>query len=149
MHSNDARSYLEAVEKGQMLRRIGRAEHLSQIWHRIQQVRYREPPPDYASSVEELRLLDRAVRGNGGRLAVVVFRLGREPEWDELVSAVSDGLRGTGVPFLDLGPALLAADDETDLWVHPSDAHPNEIAHRIAAEEIARLLEDEGLLAPE
>ena len=36
--------------------------------------------------------------------------------------------------------------DGVCLWVHPTDHHPNEVGHRIAAEEIYRFLKQEGLL---
>jgi hypothetical protein len=32
------------------------------------------------------------------------------------------------------------------LWIHPTDHHPNGVAHRIAAEEIYRFLKQEHLL---
>ena len=54
--------------------------------------------------------------------------------------------RDKNVPLLDLLPAYRCYRAE-DLWVHPTDHHPNEIAHRIAAEELLRFLQDRGLLS--
>jgi hypothetical protein len=67
--------------------------------------------------------------------------------WGKLAEAVTEGLRGTGVPVLNLKDALLRDGRNVDeLQVHAIDGHPNEIAHRIAAEEIERFLRTENLL---
>jgi hypothetical protein len=44
-----------------------------------------------------------------------------------------------GIPVLDLRPAY-SGYDGLELWVHPSDQHPNEIAHDMAARAIAWFL---------
>ncbi len=109
-------------------------------------LRYQDPPPDYSRSVAALRQLAQTSTSHGARLAVIIFRIGREPVWERLVSEVTAGFESTQVPVLDLGPQLLAGHDETELWVHPSDAHPNEVAHQLAAEAIARFLDAERML---
>ncbi|MBW1988995.1 MAG: SGNH/GDSL hydrolase family protein [Deltaproteobacteria bacterium] len=55
--------------------------------------------------------------------------------------------REQGIPFLDLLPAYRKYRAE-DLWVHPIDHHPNEIGHRIAAEELFSFLESHPDLWP-
>ena len=52
---------------------------------------------------------------------------------EETVSAFLDGAR---IPRHDLRPALRARP-APELWVHPLDRHPNEIAQRLAAESLA------------
>ncbi len=47
--------------------------------------------------------------------------------------------------LLDLLPAFRPHTAES-LWVHPTDYHPNEIGHRIAAEEVHSFLQDHELL---
>jgi hypothetical protein len=80
-------------------------------------------------------------------LGVVVFRNSKRPDaFDQLLRAVQEGTKGTGIPVLDLGPALLNAHTEKDLMVHQYDGHPNELAHAIAAEEILRFLKAQNLL---
>ncbi len=49
--------------------------------------------------------------------------------------------RKAGLPVLDLSPAFLGRDT-ADLWVHPTDHHPNGTAHRIAAGAIAQWLRE-------
>jgi hypothetical protein len=104
-------------------------------------------PFEYSGAMEELSRLNQACRIRGARLAVVVFRnADLSPRWRDLVTAVSMKFQGTDVPVLDLGPALLKVRPARDLVVHPLDANPNEIAHRVAAEEIERLLRRHGLV---
>ena len=50
-------------------------------------------------------------------------------------------LIGAGIPHHRLLGALYGRPEAT-LWVHPVDHHPNEIAHRLAAEAIAPVLRD-------
>lgn len=52
-----------------------------------------------------------------------------------------------GIPWLDLLPTLEGRSAD-DLWVHPLDAHPNAIAHRLVAKDLApvvrRLMEGDS-----
>jgi hypothetical protein len=148
LYRNDELSYLEAREKGYVERRPGRLELLLHSWNRLQRLGRRPPPPDFSGNVAELEALDRACRARGARLVAFAFRGDREPEWERLLADVTTGLEGTGIPFLDLGPVLLEGREPEDLWVHPTDAHPNELGHDLAAGEIERFLEGQGLLAP-
>ena len=58
-------------------------------------------------------------------------------------------LEGTGgiIPILDIRSALFARHSPEQLHVHAIDAHPNEIAHAIAAREILSLPQSESLIA--
>ena len=60
---------------------------------------------------------------------------------------VEEALREHGIPVADLFPAF-EGESYTRLWVHPSDQHPNDRAHAIAARAIADLLRTEGLVEP-
>ena len=108
-----------------------------------------KPPVDFSPNLQELLKLGAQVRRDGGRLLVVSFRnnplnLGN---WDLMARTISAGLLGTDIAWLDLGEALLKGRDWHDLLVYPNgDWHPNEIAHRLAAEQIDRHLQDLGWL---
>jgi hypothetical protein len=117
---------------------------LSSLWARLGRLQQPERAYDYSTSVRELLRLHQSCRERGARLAVAIFRQSSWEPWLQLVDAVTEGVRGTGIPVLDLGPALLAVPEE--LTVHPADGHPNEIAHRLAAEEIERFLQVEGMI---
>ncbi|MEX2207301.1 MAG: SGNH/GDSL hydrolase family protein [Myxococcota bacterium] len=57
----------------------------------------------------------------------------------DVYGVVQRQVEGSGGQFLNLFPAFAGQDAES-LWVHPTDQHPNEIAHRIAAEQLAARL---------
>jgi hypothetical protein len=96
----------------------------------------------------ELRRLLAATRTHGAKLAVVLFRLDADPRWSVLRDTAMHVLNGTNVPMIDLGDGLLAAHRPADLVVHdPEDSHPNETAHRLAADAVATFLLTTRLLA--
>lgn len=104
--------------------------------------------PDYSVCVRELLRLDEACKRHAAKLVVVIFRFEPWREISALRETVSSGLAGTEIPLLDLGTVLLARHTRNDYIVHPIDAHPNELAHRLAAEEIERFLRARRLLEP-
>jgi lysophospholipase L1-like esterase len=100
---------------------------------------------------ERLREMDRRVRAAGGRLLVASWPLlvgleGRYPfeDTDRVIAAFLDS---AGIARHDLLPALRGRTDES-LWVHPVDRHPNEIAHRLAAESLAPVVRRLAAPAP-
>jgi hypothetical protein len=143
MIDNDDRSWREDVRLG-YYRSPGRMEHLLTSWALIQQYRYQRPDPDYRPVLAEVLRLQEACRRQNARLAVIVFRDYESREDTKLLSTMKAGLNGKGIPVVDLGPALEREHPFGELVVHPLDRHPNEIAHRIAAEEIEKLLRKEG-----
>jgi len=74
---------------------------------------------------------------------VVVFpilhRLSKRP-FGRIHDAVTGACREMGVPVLDL-TAALTGPRERDLWVHPTDHHPNARAHLLAARAIGPFAE--------
>lgn len=79
------------------------------------------------------------VEQRGARFAAAVLpemvRLDRNYPYAALHAAVRDIGKEQGFAVVDLLPAF-AGTDPTGWWVHPTDHHPNELAHR----EIARVL---------
>lgn len=85
---------------------------------------------------EMIRDMDRRMKARGGRLLVATWPLLVDLEHDPFTEAeatIGTFLEGAGIPRVDLRPALAARPVES-LWVHPVDHHPNELAHRLAAE---------------
>lgn len=97
--------------------------------------------------VEELKLLKQRCDADGVRLAAVIFPNKRGPTWEELSRTMAAAAPTLGIPLLDLHAALFPKFEDKELWVHPDDAHPNEIAHRAAADAMANFLRQQGLLA--
>ncbi len=76
------------------------------------------------------------------RLVVVIFpvlwQLDAYP-LEDIHKQLNDDFKRLGLEHIDLLDAFRGMDAES-LWVHPTDQHPNEIAHRIAAERIAKFI---------
>jgi hypothetical protein len=98
---------------------------------------YEEDNPGWQavkSALKEFASLCRE-RGIVPVLAVhpVLIRLDDDYPFAELHRKVVDFAAGLGINAVDLFPAFAGRNAE-ELWVHPVDQHPNETAHRLAAE---------------
>ncbi|MCE9637501.1 MAG: hypothetical protein K8T90_17490 [Planctomycetes bacterium] len=75
----------------------------------------------------------------GARFGVVLFpiihRLAENP-FAAVHAEIGHACRASGIPFLDLTPALAVESDQA-LWVHPTDHHPDARAHELAADAMA------------
>ena len=86
-----------------------------------------------------LREMNRRTREKGGRFLIASWPLlvgleGRYP-FAEVSATIARFCLSAGIPRHDLLAALYGRPAES-LWVHPVDHHPNEIAHRLAAESL-------------
>ncbi|MDP2905411.1 MAG: hypothetical protein Q8O22_03825 [Candidatus Omnitrophota bacterium] len=100
---------------------------------------YQPESRDWVRSEQALRLMIRICRQKNIPVYVVFFpmlyRLEQYP-FADVHSRVGEVVKEEGGVFIDLFPLL--KNLRTDkLWVHPTDQHPNEIVHRIAAKAIA------------
>jgi hypothetical protein len=87
-----------------------------------------------------LQKMDRSMREKGGSFLVALWPLmvgldGHYP-FEGVHQTIADACRRSGIAECDLLPALRGRPPAS-LWVHPVDLHPNEIAHRLAAAELA------------
>jgi hypothetical protein len=104
--------------------------------------------PNREGWLETARLLEgmrRKMDERGGRFVVVLWPLlvgleGRYP-FVEATRTIAQTCRELRIPQYDLMPAL-GGHRTADLWVHPGDHHPNEIAQRLVAPVIARAVLD-------
>ena len=69
----------------------------------------------------------------------LLYKLGDDYPLQREQAAVVKAFRDAGIETIDLRESYRAYDAEA-LWVHPLDPHPNPLAHRIAAEQVARAL---------
>ncbi len=60
---------------------------------------------------------------------------------------IQEFAQNENIPFLDLLPHYMGKNART-LWVSPTDGHPNEEGHRIAAEAFTRFLQENSELFP-
>lgn len=97
-----------------------------------------------------IRQMDERTRAQGGRFMVALWPLlvdlGPRYPFAETHDTIRQFCTAAGIPFVDLRGAL-AGPPIASLWVHPIDRHPNEIAHRLAAEALAPVVR--GLLTGE
>ncbi len=152
--TNDDMSFQEEVRKGYSNRDVGKLEEVSCVWARVQNYHHRRPFPDFEKCINEIRRLQDDIQKENARLAVVIFR--DDPDfkgvtevgkaWNQLNHLVPSAVAGSNVPVLDVGPALFQNHKRDDLMVHDIDAHPNEIAHEIAAHQIFRFLHETRLV---
>jgi lysophospholipase L1-like esterase len=99
-------------------------------------------PPNadgWAATRAHLAGMAQAARQGGFRLVVVLWPLIVGPreqrELEPVYEAMAAAVRDAGLPLHDLRPAL-AGHPAPSLWVHPVDMHPNEEAHRLAADSL-------------
>jgi lysophospholipase L1-like esterase len=87
----------------------------------------------------------------GFRLVLAIFpvlwNLSDDYPFAEIHETVASFAKSWGIPVLDLLPAFDGCDGP-ELWVHPNNQHPNELAHEIAGRALARFLVDRDILAP-
>ena len=100
----------------------------------------KDNPQGWARTQELIREMDRRSNRQGARFLVAVWPLFVGLEGPYPFEVVHETLRrfclGSGIPFLDLLP-VFRGRRSAELWVHPVDRHPNEVAHRMAAEALA------------
>lgn len=107
-----------------------------------------EPNADsYRRCQGEVVKLARLCRDDDAALVVMLFRMAEKAfGWAKIQDMLESSLREFAVPVLDVGVALERNGQSRDFWVHETDMHPNELAHRLAAEELHRLLAERQLL---
>lgn len=89
---------------------------------------------------DAIRDMHRRTAGRGGRMLMASWPLLAALEGEDPFAPASREIarfaQSAGIPRHDLRPALAGRPTES-LWVHPVDHHPNEVAHRLAAESLA------------
>jgi lysophospholipase L1-like esterase len=133
-------------------------EHLRERWEnrkvrqrtiRLTRASYRDDSPGWLQVQDALRQAAALARRHDFALTVVIFpilwQLDAEYPFAEAHARVAAAASGLGLPVLDLLDAFRGRDGEA-LWVHPSNQHPNEEGHAIAADALLRFLEGQGLL---
>jgi hypothetical protein len=107
---------------------------------------YGEPNREgWARTRGYLEEMNRRMRERGGHLLVaswpLIVDLEGEDPFAPATAAVSRFCLAAGILRHDLRPAL-RGHPASSLWVHPVDMHPNELAHRLAAESLAPVVRE-------
>jgi hypothetical protein len=94
----------------------------------------------WAATLDHVEAMHETMRDRGGHLVVALWpllvELDGEYPFEATHRTIVRGLRARGVRVEDT-LAAFRGQDESALWVHPSDRHPNEDAHRIFAGAVA------------
>jgi len=161
---NDAMDFAETIRENDAANRelpLSRPAQISKIWETLERRRHaRAQQAEFFESIRRsfqtrnwedckdalLTFRGEAIRRNF-RLIVVIFPVlwqldGAYPLAD-VHKLVDDAFRDLGLEYIDLLDVYRGRDAES-LWVHPTDQHPNEVAHRLAAERIAEYLQPAG-----
>ncbi len=97
----------------------------------------------WENSLSLLTHAKQIVQASGGEFCVVLFpflhNLSDSYPFHRLHEKLSTHCQNQGIGMLDLLPAF-RGQEATDLWVHPEDPAPNDVAHRLAARTIAPFL---------
>ena len=100
--------------------------------------------PKWSECARAIDDIHHALSARGVPLVVVIFPFLVDLSGDYPFQRVHDVVRAhcasQGIPCLDLRGAY-RGHEGPELWVHPSDPHPNEIAHDLAARAMAEYLE--------
>lgn len=101
----------------------------------------------YERCVQEIARLADACQQRQASLVVMIFRTdAKHYEWRMFERAFLRAERLRETPLLDIGDAVIARGRGQVLHVHETDLHPNDLAHRFVAEELARFLIAEQLI---
>ncbi len=75
----------------------------------------------------------------------VLVQLNEKYPFRNIHKTIEDYCVSLKIPFVDLLNGFLGKKG-SELWVHPTDQHPNEIAHRIAGAELSEFIVKEDLI---
>ena len=148
MTPDDDQSWIEEREQ-EAFNRLENPGHQFLAWTSHQENLFDRVVPDYSRSLAWVTRLEQLVQANGGKVGVVVFRYSTHRAWESLIQQLSQSVQGGTMPVLDLGKSLLAHRSENELFVTDDDKHPNEVAHRLAAQGIRNFLINNGLVKKE
>lgn len=124
------------------------AARYPQVTNYYQGVRHHYQGVIWERQQQRLNALRREVQARGGRLVIVTFpflhSLGPDYKFHETHKVLGEFWRTLEVPHLDLIEVYQSLESK-DLMVNKRDPHPNEFAHRLAAESIVRFLDQHAV----
>ncbi len=138
---------------GRRLRIVGLPEtilkraRLQQEYVRTTRESFTESSQEWQFCQQAFSMLAETTRNEGIPILVVIFPLFWELDenypFTDLHETVTDACAAAGLPVLDLLETYRGRPAAT-LWAHPTDQHPNALAHELAADAIATELSKRG-----
>ncbi len=112
---------------------------------------YKEDSPGWELTKSSLKRANNLANRKGFEFAVaiypILFQLESSYPFRKIVHSIEDFCKSENIRVISLLDGFLGREDSS-LWVHPADQHPNELAHRIAGEKLAAYIIEEGLIEP-
>jgi hypothetical protein len=109
-------------------------------WHWVADIFAR--PEIWWVHQQELETIYEGTQAEGIPLIVILFpNITTPQESRQIIEPVLDFFQSRGVATLDVA-TLIAAKDPLDLMVSPVDAHPNEIVHRLVAQQLYEMIKN-------
>ena len=137
-------SYLASYLSGVLARRALARDYIESLVHES-----RSNDALWQDSFAALSRGKQVVESTGGRFGVVLFpflyELDEDYPFRSLHEMVAAYCAANDIELLDLFPFFEGRDHE-ELWVHPSDQHPNARSHEIAGRAVADFVRQRGLL---
>jgi lysophospholipase L1-like esterase len=97
---------------------------------------------------ELITAMNKSIESKGGKLVVIVFPLLydlKDYPFKEIHEKLAGLCASKNIAMLDLLPVFSVYKAE-DLWANPTDQHPNETAHKLAAESLYSYLAEHGFV---
>jgi len=155
--ATDSRKTVQQHDEWTRAWKLSPLAHVSRLWEIFERARHARRLQDrfiattrasfesshWTECKTVLRGMRRVAREDGFRFVVVVFPVfwnldGTYP-FADIHEKIDAACRQADIECLDLLETFRRRPAES-LWAHPTDRHPNEIAHRLAAERIGRYL---------
>ncbi|MEM7792641.1 MAG: GDSL-type esterase/lipase family protein, partial [Verrucomicrobiota bacterium] len=129
--------FLSRLKIVQLIQQILNKEKMTRATVEYYKALYKEKNADWSKTQASFKRLSELCQQKEIECTVLVFPLLYDLSEDYPFIAIHEKIRKeaemNGLNVVDLFPALKGMD-HTSLWVHPTDQHPNEIVHQIAAD---------------
>jgi len=138
------RDYAEMVIRAQRIRWSAIYRYVWLSLHRLafsrQLIELQTDPAQVRAGFEDIARLAQEIESQSAEFLVLIF-----PEivafdaypYQDVVDSLEHFLDERGIDYLNTLPALMQ-HDAAALWVHPTDHHPNALAHRVVFDEVKR-----------
>lgn len=134
---------LNTVQLTQQLRAARNHEHPPELLAQATKIFAIQNKEPLTKALDAFVAIKDVTSKRGVRLLVAVFPMVTQLKHyplEGLHRLVTDKCDENGIEWVDL-LAKFAGKEETELWVHPTDQHPNDVGHRLIAEGILEYLE--------
>ncbi|MGC6423730.1 MAG: SGNH/GDSL hydrolase family protein [Lentimonas sp.] len=136
-HSKPSDSPLDKLRIVQLIRKFSDRRKADELTTDYYHSLYESENPNWIETQNKLKEFGQFCAEQGVDSTVVIFpvlyELTEDYPFRDIHQQIARTLEENSINYIDLYPHLKSYN-ATDLWVHPTDQHPNEIVHAILAE---------------